>query len=101
VKEGTGLKINEETVDYTANLSKLNLTEQEKAKMTSDMADIISYFDKLNELDIKNVKPMEHVMSVRNVLRDDHVRKSFDREKMLANAPSSEDGCFKVPKVVE
>jgi aspartyl-tRNA(Asn)/glutamyl-tRNA(Gln) amidotransferase subunit C len=95
------LKINEETVDYTANLSKLNLTEKEKAKMTSDMANIISYFNKLNELDIRNVKPMEHVLSVRNVFRNDQVRKSYDREKMLANAPSIEDGCFKVPKVVE
>jgi aspartyl-tRNA(Asn)/glutamyl-tRNA(Gln) amidotransferase subunit C len=65
------------------------------------MASILEYVDKLNELDTSNVEPTSHVMPVKNVFREDRTENSYDREKILANAPSTEDGCFKVPKVVE
>ncbi len=95
------MKVNRETIEHVAELSRLNLTETEKERLTSEMEKIISYVDKLNELDTSDVKPMEHVIPIRNVLREDKTEKSYDREKILANAPFREDGCFKVPKVVE
>lgn len=95
------MKVTRKTIEHVANLARLNLTEQQKEKLTIEMEDIISYVDKLNELDTSNIKPMEHVIPIKNVLREDRSEKSYDREKILANAPSSEDGCFKVPKIVE
>lgn len=95
------MKVTRETIEHVAGLARLNLTEHEKEKLTGEMENIISYVDKLNELDTTDVKPMEHVIPIKNVLREDVVEKSFDREKILANAPAAEDGCFKVPKVVE
>jgi len=95
------MKVTRDIIEHVANLARLNLTEEEKDKMTSEMENIISYVDKLNELDTSNVKPMEHVIPIKNVFREDKVDKSYDRDKILANAPSHEDGCFKVPKVVE
>ena len=95
------MKVTRETIQHVADLARLNLTETEKERLTSDMEKIISYVDKLNELDTSGILPMEHVIPIRNVLREDKVEKSYDREKILANAPLSEDGCFKVPKVVE
>ena len=95
------MKVTRETIEHVADLARLNLTEIEKERLTSEMEKIISYVDKLNELDTFDVKPMEHVIPIRNVLREDKTEKSYDREKILANAPLSEDGCFKVPKVVE
>lgn len=95
------MKVTKETIEHVANLARLELTEQEKERFTSEMENIISYVDKLNELDTSDVKPMEHVIPIKNVFRDDKADKSYDREKILANAPSQEDGCFKVPKVVE
>ncbi len=95
------MKITRETIEHVANLARLNLTEQEKETLTTEMADVISYVDKLNELDTSNVEPKSHVMPVNNVFREDKTEKSYDREKILANAPSKDDGCFKVPKVVE
>lgn len=95
------MKITRETIEYVANLARLNLSENEKEKLTEDMADIITYVDKLNELDTSNVEPTSHVMLIRNIFREDKVEKSYDREKIIANAPASENGCFKVPKVVE
>lgn len=95
------MKITKETIEHVANLARLNLTDKEKEKLTSEMANIISYVDKLNELDTSNVPPTSHVKPICNVFREDAVKKSYDREKILANAPSQENGCFKVPKVVE
>ncbi|MCX7923802.1 MAG: Asp-tRNA(Asn)/Glu-tRNA(Gln) amidotransferase subunit GatC [Clostridia bacterium] len=95
------MKITKETIQHVANLARLNLTEQEKEKLTYEMENIISYVDKLNELDTSGIEPTAHVLPVKNVFREDKTKKSFDREKILANAPSQEDGCFKVPKIVE
>lgn len=95
------MKITRETIEHVANLARLNLTEQEKEKLTIEMANIISYVDKLNELDTSGISPTAHVIPIKNVFREDKVEKSYDRDKMLANAPSHEDGCFKVPKIVE
>jgi len=95
------MKITKDMVEYVANLARLNLTEQEKERLTEDMAEILAYVDKLNELDTSGVEPTSHVMPIYNVLREDVVKESYDREIILENAPSKEDGCFKVPKVVE
>ena len=95
------MKVTRETIEHVASLARLNLTGQEKEKLTSEMANIISYVDKLNELDTSNVEPRSHVISLQNVFREDKVKESYDRGKILANAPAQEDGCFKVPRVVE
>ena len=63
---------------------------------------IINYsMNKLNELNTDDVQPMEHVLPVRNVFREDICEQSFDREDILKNAPEKSEGCFLVPKVVE
>lgn len=95
------MKVTREMIEYVAALARLNLTEEEKEKLTDEMGNIISYVDKLNELDTSNVPPTSHVKPVVNVFREDRVESSYERDKILANAPSKENGCFKVPKVVE
>lgn len=95
------MKVTKETIEHVANLARLNISEAEKEKLTLEMENILSYVDKLNELDTSNVKPMEHVIPIQNVLREDVVTGSFDRDILLKSAPSHEDGCYKVPKVVE
>jgi len=94
-------KVTKETIEHIADLARLNISEAEKEKFTLEMEKIISYVDKLNELDTSDVKPMEHVIPIRNILREDVVTGSFDREKLMENAPSQEQGCYKVPKVME
>jgi aspartyl-tRNA(Asn)/glutamyl-tRNA(Gln) amidotransferase subunit C len=95
------MKITQEVIEHVANLARLNLSEQEKEKLTSEMANIVAYVDKLNELDTSDIQPTAHIIPVKNVFREDKTQEPYDREKILANAPSHEDGCFKVPKVVE
>lgn len=93
--------VTRETIEHVAALARLDITDAEAEKFTLEMEKIIAWVDQLNELDTAGVKPMEHVIPLVNVLREDRVEGSYDRGIMLANAPSAEDGCFKVPKVVE
>lgn len=90
-------KVTKEMIEHIADLARLNIPEVEKEKITLEMEKIISYVDKLNELDTSDVKPMEHVIPIRNILREDVVIGSIDRESLMENAPSEEDGCYKVP----
>ncbi len=95
------MKVTEETVKHVAELARLNLNDKELKKMSEEMTAIITYFRKLDEPDTENVQPKEHVIPIYNVFRSDEAEPSFDREKILMNAPLKEDGAVKVPRIVE
>ncbi len=95
------MKITREQVEHVAHLARLNLTEEEKVKMTVDMEAIIEFADQINTLDISDIEPTAHVVPINNVFRKDIVRPSTDRDLLLQNAANKENGCFSVPKVVE
>ncbi|HHW30422.1 MAG TPA: Asp-tRNA(Asn)/Glu-tRNA(Gln) amidotransferase subunit GatC [Clostridiaceae bacterium] len=95
------MKIGRENIEELADLSKLNLTEEEIELMVHDMNNVLLFINKLDELDTSNVEPMDQVVVLKNVFREDEVISTFDRERLLKGAPSIEDGCFKVPRVVE
>lgn len=88
-------------VEHIAKLAKLNFTEDEKMGFTEQFNEILSFMDKLNELDTTNVEPLSHVIELQNVLREDRVRESLPTEEALKNAPSHTDQFFKVPKVID
>lgn len=95
------MAISKEEVYKVATLARLKLTEQEADQFTSQLNDILEFANKLNELDTANVEPTSHVLPIHNVLREDEVRPSIDREKALQNAPEQQDGMFYVPAVFE
>ncbi|HID96319.1 MAG TPA: Asp-tRNA(Asn)/Glu-tRNA(Gln) amidotransferase subunit GatC [Candidatus Latescibacteria bacterium] len=88
-------------VENIAMLAKLRFTQEEKERLISQLSRILSYFEKLNELDTTDVEPTSHVLPIKNVFRDDVVTGSLPRDQILANAPDQWMGYFKVPKVIE
>lgn len=94
-------KITDETIEYVGILAKLELSDEEKEQAKKDMTDMLSYIDKLNELDTEGVEPMSHIFPVHNVFREDVVTNAEERELILANAPARKDGSFQVPKTVK
>lgn len=86
---------------YLEELSRLNLTEDEKTRTQKDLNSILKYMDKLNELDTKDVEPSSHAIPMVNVFREDIVTNQDEKERILANAPDQSDGAFRVPRVVE
>ena len=61
----------------------------------------LSYMDLLSQVDVTDVKPTAHAVAMSNVMRDDVPQSSISNEKALQNAPEQDEGCFKVPKVIQ
>ncbi|MBM4165360.1 MAG: Asp-tRNA(Asn)/Glu-tRNA(Gln) amidotransferase subunit GatC [Ignavibacteria bacterium] len=87
-------------VDKIAQLARLEFSENEKVKFTSEFNSILKMMDKLNELDTTNIETLTHVLPLQNVFREDGVKASFPREEILKNAPLATEEFFKVPKVI-
>jgi len=95
------MPVSREDVEYVANLARIQLTEEEKDTLTSQLSSILHHIEKLNELDIEGVEPTFHVLDVTNVFREDEVRPSLPSEETLKNAPARDGDFFKVPKIIE
>ena len=88
-----------EDTQHVAKLARLELSEEEKENYTKQLSSILSYVEKLNEVDTTGIEPMAHSVKISNVMREDVVVQDFTRDEMLKNAPCEEDGFFKVPKI--
>lgn len=86
-------------VEHVAKLARLELTEDEKEKFSKQLGDIIKYVEQMNEVDTTGVEPMSHAIPIVNVMREDEVVQEQTKEELMANAPSKEDGFFRVPKI--
>jgi aspartyl-tRNA(Asn)/glutamyl-tRNA(Gln) amidotransferase subunit C len=95
------MKISREEVLHVAKLARLELGPDEIEKLATQLSAILDYVEQLGELELDDVEPMAHVHDVVNAFREDEPRPSLPNEAVLRNAPQSEDGCFKVPKVIE
>lgn len=91
----------DETIEYVGILAKLELSDDEKEQAKKDMAGMLDYFDKLNELDTTGITPMSHIFPIHNVFREDVVTNGDDMENIIKNAPESKNGTFVVPITVE
>lgn len=92
--------IDTKTVKHVANLVRLGISEEEAQTFSGQFSAIIDYFNMLNEVDTENVIPASDVANAENVLREDVVKPSMDREEFLKNAPQFERGYVKVPTVL-
>ncbi len=90
-----------EDVLHVARLARLDLTDEEIKGFAGQLSAILDYVAKLDELDLSDTEPMAHVHEAVNAFREDRVRPPLGQETVLANAPEAEDGCFRVPKVIE
>jgi aspartyl-tRNA(Asn)/glutamyl-tRNA(Gln) amidotransferase subunit C len=95
------MKITKHEVEHVAKLARLELSEQEKEKLTDQLSNILTYVEKLNELDTAGVEPTSHVLDINNVMRDDVAVVGLTQERALANAPEKAAGHYKVPKIIE
>jgi aspartyl-tRNA(Asn)/glutamyl-tRNA(Gln) amidotransferase subunit C len=88
-------------VKYVAHLARISLTPEEEQKIGAQLGNILTYIEKLKELDVSQVEPTAHAVPLINVVRPDEVRPSLPTEEALRNAPAKANGLFLVPKIVE
>ena len=91
-------------VEKIAELSKLALTPEETDLFARQLSSILAHVEKLNELDTEDTPPMSHCApgggDIEYTKRDDVVRPSLGQELAVENAPDTEAGYFKVPRVI-
>ena len=92
--------IDESLVRHIGVLSRIELTDEQVGPLSHQLADILAYFDKLQELNTDDVEPMAHAVQIHNVLADDTPHESLTPEQALANAPAHDRDLFNVPKVI-
>jgi aspartyl-tRNA(Asn)/glutamyl-tRNA(Gln) amidotransferase subunit C len=94
------VRVDRDLVKHIAQLSRLSFDKDRATLFAAEMSSILEFIDELSSVDTDGVPPTENVRDVTNVLRDDEVRPSISVDRALSNAPSSQNGCFKVPKVL-
>ena len=92
--------ISRETVQKVARLARLDLNDAEVERMTQQLAGMLEHFRDVDALDLSNVEPLTQPIPLSNVLRDDIVAPSLDRDEVLGSAPAAQDGRFRVPPIV-
>ena len=88
-------------VAYVAKLARLNLSETETELFQKQLGDVLTYAEKLRNVDVSGVEPAAHAVPMFNVFREDEPRDWFTAEEALANAPRQANNLFIVTKVVE
>jgi len=87
-------RVDDEEVRHVASLARVDLDDEEVELFAEQFADILEYFDALDE-----VPEVAHEGELDNVMRPDEVSEGLTQEEALQNAPETEDGFFKGPKV--
>ena len=94
------MEITADQVQHVARLARLEIDPAAIGKLASQLATILTYVEKLNEVDTREVPPTSHAIELINAFREDVVRDHLPREDALRNAPAQDEGSFVVPKVI-
>lgn len=88
-------------IDYVAKLANLPLSSTEKKTFEKQLPQILKYFSKLNEVDTKNIEPIDHITGLVNVTRPDETALSISQQEALANARKTYNDFFEVEAIFE
>ena len=94
-------KIDIDQVRKVANLSRLDLSQDQLAEFAGQLSSILEYVEKMNELDTDGVEPLAHCLDVSNCFREDIAKESLGTDKALSNAPEQDGQFFIVPKILD
>ena len=95
------MRISREEVQGIALLARLELTAAEEAELVEHFDKVLTYMEKLNQLNTDGVEPTAHAVAVPSLLREDQVTNQADTDALLQNAPAREANFFKVPRIIE
>jgi aspartyl-tRNA(Asn)/glutamyl-tRNA(Gln) amidotransferase subunit C len=94
------MKITKELLHKMAHLARIEIDPSKEDELMKDMEQIISWVEKLEELDTENVEPLMHMSFEENTYREDALKEDIAKEEALKNAPDRVDDFFAVPKVL-
>jgi len=87
-------------VEHIGWLARLKMEEEQLEGYTDQLNSVLDYFGQLDEVDTKEVEPTYHVLEMNNVFRDDEVTDCLSQDEAIGNAPKTQDGYFKAPRII-
>jgi len=93
--------IDKQTIDKVANLARIEIQENEVDDLIIDMNKILTFMEKLNELDTTGVAPLVYMNADENIWREDVVKQEITVAEGLKNASKHNESFFLVPKIIE
>jgi aspartyl-tRNA(Asn)/glutamyl-tRNA(Gln) amidotransferase subunit C len=95
------MSLDKATVARIATLARIEVPEDQLDGLARELSNIMGWIEQLGEVDTDGVEPMRSVMPIEHPWRQDAVADGDRQAEIVANAPSTHDGYFVVPKVVE
>jgi len=95
------MEVNDQLIAQLAELARLEFSAEEKAGIQTDLQRMISFVEKLQEIDTTGVEPLLHMSEATNVYREDVLSGSVERSTGLQNAPDTDGVYFRVPQVIK
>ena len=95
------MKLSNDTITKIAHLSRLEVNDAEKETLLKDMNNILSFMEKLNELNTEGVEPLIYLTDEVNVLREDEIKQEITVKEALQNAPKQDGKYFQVARMIE
>ncbi|ALK09430.1 Asp-tRNA(Asn)/Glu-tRNA(Gln) amidotransferase subunit GatC [Blastochloris viridis] len=95
------MSVDQATVRRVAHLARIAVTDAEVPHLQGELNAILAFVEQLGEVDVAGIEPMVSVTPMAMKMREDKVTDGGIADKVLANAPASDDGYYLVPKVVE
>lgn len=94
------MALSDAEVRHVAMLARLALTDEQIETLRGELNSILGHIESIQQLDLADVEPMTHAIAMVNQTRADVARPGLSRESALLNAPDSEEGAFKIPRIV-
>lgn len=95
------MQIDKETLKKIAHLARLEFDPAKEDELKKDLEEILSWVEKLGELDTEGIEPLVNMSYEVNAMREDQAGEPLSRERGLKNAPKHDNEYFRVPKVLE
>ena len=88
-------------IEKLAILARININDEMKTEVAAKISDILAMIDDMQAVDTSGIEPMANPLDATQRLREDVVTEGNKRDELQAVAPSTEDGLYLVPKVID
>ncbi len=95
------MQVTDEMIDRLSHLARLEFKNEEKVEIKNDLTNVLSFVEKLSELNTDGVEPLVYVNEDVNVLRKDIREQIISKQDALKSAPQHDSDYFKTPKVLQ
>lgn len=94
------MQIEDKDVLHIAKLARLKLADNELESYKKNLQEILDFADTINHVNTDDIGETIGINENYNVFRKDEIKQESNKDELLSNAPSQDEGMFRIPKVI-